>query len=151
MTSTDVATFIPTPADYRNIKNGDDALELARRIAGGNVATIAETELADGFDVLPTDQKDELVHVPFVIMEWNFYEGEFGEAVALRLVTNAGRKWIVNDGSTGLRDQLKGLGASRPIVVPDGLRVSRYTYDDGKGNQRPASTYYLSTATQPRR
>lgn len=99
--------------------------------------------------------KSALVGVPFVIMEWRFNAGDFdGGFVSAACVTQDGRKVIINDGSTGIRDQLLMVTTQRVaqgneapqngLVVYGGLTVSNYTYTDEKGKQIPATTYYLS-------
>ena len=111
--------------------------------------------LGDGFDLIPTENKGQFVKVPFAIVSYQFAEGENGEFVSFRAFTQDGRKVILNDGSTGICEQLRELhaaGVGLPLWVPGGLRVSRYRYTDvdkrtGVETERDAETYYLSTAS----
>lgn len=106
-----------------------------------------------GFKVL--EDKAKLVKEPFVILEHRFSQGDKGTFVSCVIVVKStNQKLIVNDGSTGIRDQLltvdakrteKGIDVRIPIVVPNGLRVSEYDYTDEKtGEVSRAKTFYLS-------
>jgi hypothetical protein len=140
----DVAVTAPTDDMYRDIKSLQDALTLARETYG-EPQDVSEV-LGNGFNVLPTADKGRLVGVPFLIMEWRFYQGDQGEAVALMLVTEQGEKLIVNDGSTGIREQLKSL-PRKPVIVRRGLVCSDYDYTNpATGEVSRATTYYLSTS-----
>lgn len=104
------------------------------------------SEFGDGFALLDKNEKGRLVGVPFIILDWNFWEGDFGEAVTLKVITNANEKFRVNDGSTGIRDQMKAIaekGEQRAIYVKKGLRRSDYEYQDKDGSKKPATTFYL--------
>lgn len=122
----------------------------------------ASEQIGDGWHVL--DDKDQLINVPFVITDYKFAEGRFtdkktGEKtqfVILRVVTRealttAGKtgKWIVTDGSTGIKDQMgewvtkKGIDLDAdkvPALFCQGLTRSDYFTPDGD----PAHTYYLT-------
>ena len=117
----------------------------------GIVVTDVSSVLGDGFSVLPTDEKNTLIGVPFVILSWTFSEGDNGEFVSLRIVTRTDRKLIINDGSTGIHDQVRKMHADGvlPVVfVPRGLRVSEYDYEDDHGKKKRASTFYLNTSAE---
>jgi len=99
--------------------------------------------------------KATLVDKEFVIVHTKFYEGTYGPTVALLCFLREGnRRVIINDGSTGLFQQVKGMvertGRMGGFYAPKGLRVSTYSYQpvdfDGNpmGNPIPASTYYLA-------
>lgn len=133
------------------IRSFDDALRQAE--ATGELENYSD--YGTGFVVLPTAEKNRLVGVPFVILEWRFTNGDNGLFVSCAIVTKNGEKLIVNDGSTGIRDQLvkiteqrKAKGRTEPqksLIVERGLTESRYEYPDPKtGEMRPAVTYYLS-------
>lgn len=109
-------------------------------------------------DVLGSDQygpiledKGRLVGVPFVIVYWEKHEkGNFGSFVSMFIIDKNDNRYIVNDGSTGIRDQLERLSKESPtngmIVCRNGFRVSDYMYTDPKtGDERPAKTYYIDT------
>ena len=121
-------------------------------------ATITDLSavLGSGFTVLPTDDKFRLLNSELIIVEWHFAVGDNGEFVSLAVVTKDGQKLIVNDGSTGIRDQVKDLearGIFPPVLVSRGLRVSEYYYDPNDSDKksrtqvegyRKATTYYLA-------
>ncbi len=149
--STEVARQnVYTTEALRSIASFDDALSIAAQAFGGEIVT-ADRELGDGFAIL--DNKASLIETPLLFMEWEFYPGEYGEFVAARVVAKVGNdvaRYIVNDGSTGiyqqLRDYTDDTGRKGGLLSRKGLRRSDYEYEDGKGNKRPATTYYIDTA-----
>lgn len=119
------------------------------------VTSESVSDYGSGFKLLKTDEKVQLIGVPFVIVEWQFRNGDNGEYVSALIVTAKDEKLILNDGSTGIRDQLRKVtdaridrGQAYPqqgLACEKGLRVSKYTYTDAKtGEDRPAETFYLA-------
>jgi len=110
-------------------------------------------EYGTGFSIV--DDKRRLIGVPFVALEWRFNPGKFGTFVSVAIVTETGDKLILNDGSSGIREQLEMVTQQRinkghphpqaALAVKGGLRVSDYDYDDGAGHMIPASTFYLAS------
>jgi hypothetical protein len=105
-------------------------------------------------DVIPTDQygpvledKAKLCGVPFMLVHWEFHGGDFGEFVSMWVLTLDDKRYIVNDGSTGIYQQLKETTGKHNIdsmlVCRHGLRESKYTYTGPDGKERPASTFYI--------
>ena len=133
------------PAQYREINSWDDALRLAQEQYGDVQA--ASSAIGDGFALLTTEQKQQLVGVPCLFLSWSFSASEVGER-------DDARKVVVNDGSSGVYQQLKDYttesGRDGGLIVARGLRRSDYTYTvtEGKdaGKEKPATTYYLDTA-----
>ena len=142
----------------RGIGSFSDALALAN--SSGEV--IDASDFGTGFDVVKADTLDG---VPFVVLAWQFNAGEFGPFVSMTLVTEDGRKCIVNDGSTGVCEQVLGITRAKygdavvgdrdatppvpavvygPMVVRKGFRVSRFKYTDDDGKSHPASVTYLN-------
>ena len=143
--------------DLRGIEDFDDALRLV-----GVDNLIKSTDIiGSGFEVL--GEKDRLLDVPFVALEWRFNDGkykdpstgEYRKFVSMTIVTRNeirdhginGRKWIVNDGSTGIAAQLSDASERSNVwggvYFEKGLRVSRYeALVDGE--MQPAETYYLA-------
>lgn len=146
-----------------SIKSFDDALAIAA--AAGELESISD--YGNGFSVLK--DKGTLVGVPFVILEWQEREGDFADSgfMSALVVTKGGEKWVVNDGSTGIADQLREVtrrreseGRNNPrafLSVPGGLTRSDYfrnettgdiarTRPEGapKGEWIPATTFYLA-------
>lgn len=136
---------------YAGIQSFEDALNVVNDVFGGEV--VDASDLGDGFALV--EDKDALVKVPFVVLAASFSEGDYkredgtvGTFVSIRLVTEDGRKLVMNDGSTGIHDQIKMLHQQRPetigkpILCRNGLRVSEYDHPQyGK-----ARTFYLDTS-----
>jgi hypothetical protein len=113
-----------------------------------------------GFEVLDSNGKARLVGVPFAILEWRFNDGDMGTFVSCMLVTKANEKLVMNDGSTGIRDQLAQVTRKRvekghpepqkgPFYVRQGLSRSDYKVEipDTKTGEMvsiPATTFYLA-------
>ncbi len=109
-------------------------------------------QFGDGFTML--EDKDKLLGVPFLILDSSVTaskdftrNGEPTQFVAFRAVTRPGEKFIVIDGSTGVCTQLiewrTKTGRRGGFVCQKGMRKSEYVYRDDKGDESPATTYYL--------
>ena len=93
--------------------------------------------------------KRDLLGVPFIIADFRFLTGDYGEdCVAVRAMTQDNVRIVFTDGSTGIRTQLKHYQQVKHrnggIVCPNGLRVSEYEYTDPEGKTKPAKTYYVA-------
>ena len=102
-----------------------------------------------------------LCGVPFLIVGMKVNEGDKGTFVSLYVQTKTER-FIVNDGSTGIRDQLMrryadvvqqdsdGHWPKEPLWIKmacrKGLRESEYDYTDLFGATSRAQTYYIDTS-----
>lgn len=128
--------------------------ELKARIAErGDVTTADAASFGNGYSVL--EDKAVLMGRELYIIDWRFNVGDNGEFVTLQVLSedrNGGtEKWIVNDGSTGIREQLRKIeaangGKTAVIRVKKGFRVSEYDYTDAvDGKTKRAKTYYIST------
>ena len=176
---TDVQTVTaPAPIDRLNPDDGrvelvvdnaprlydDDALAGITTFTDAFAAAEAEGGVEDwadygtGYDLA---EKGTLVGVPILLQEWKFNPGDFGLFVSVVGMTEDDRKFIINDGSTGLAEQLwrvteqrKRKGHPRPqthLIVKSGLRESSYyRHPDGTISKQPqplpyvkATTYYL--------
>jgi hypothetical protein len=137
-------------AALRAIESFDDAMALAIQTVG-DIET-ADNALGNGFALL--DNKTALIGAPSMFLSWTFNAGDFGEFVSVHVVarneSGGARKVIVNDGSTGIFQQLREYtdrtGRQGGLFVRKGLRQSVYEYVDDKGNKRPATTFYLDTS-----
>ena len=113
-------------------------------------------EYGTGFKVV---EKDSLIGVEMILVEWRFTVGDFGEFVSVAAITKHGDKVIFNDGSTGIRQQLQMVTAQRNekqhptpqagLHIEGGLTRSDYKVDlpdrkTGELVSTPASTYYLA-------
>lgn len=143
-------------AQYKSISSFEDAMRLVEDTFGQEIYSAAD--LGDGFDLLPSKDKAQLLGVPLLVMSANFSRskenvdpttGEMREFVSLRIVTKDGRKLIVNDGSSGIAEQVRMMwnmvpgSKGKPIYGPKGLRVSEYNHPE----HGPSKTFYLDTAS----
>lgn len=117
------------------------------------LATANASDLGNGFVLLANKDKPKLVGVSFVILDWRFNDGDHGEFVSMMVLTKDGKKYIVNDGSSGIYENMKTLtrklNDGRAVTyVPKGLTQSDYFFDetqpDGTVKRKPATTFYLS-------
>lgn len=143
-----------TDADLAGMQSFDDVLSAFQ---SQGVVPEDFNDYGTGFGLLK--DKGALVNVPFMILEWRFNDGDFGEFVSAMVVTKHNEKWVLNDGSTGIRDQLKMVTAQRVtnghphpqagLLVSNGLTRSDYIADipNAKGEivPTPATTYYLGS------
>ncbi len=93
--------------------------------------------------------KESLIGVPFLIVDYRFNEeGSYGRFVSVLAVTETDDRVVINDGSTGVMQQIDMLAQTYPdrkgILCKGGLRRSDYTYTDTDGKEKPASTYYIA-------
>lgn len=139
-------------SELRDITSFEDAAALLA--SKGIDVVFADQQLGNGFAIL--DDKSKLVGVQIFLIEWNFYEGEFGPFVAAMLAakfpgTVGLAKYILNDGSTGIYQQLRNYTdqkeRQRGMMVKNGLRKSVYdTVDEATGKTKESTTYYLDTS-----
>jgi hypothetical protein len=163
-----------TRAELSSVESFDDALRLLQA-QGETIVAAHETELGDGFRLATEEDKRRLIGVPLLLLEWMFYQGDFGDFVSIKVVAQSengqASKWILNDGSTGicadLRDFTTKTGRTKGLLVRKGLRASDYwinaekdSPDYGKPLSRtehrtalanglkvaPASTFYLDAS-----
>lgn len=141
-----------TDSELRSLSKAENpfqaALDSVKELYG-DVQDISE-HLGNGFSLC--DDKSKLVGKRMVIISVGINSGNFGLFVTMAVATEDGKLLIVNDGSTGIRDQVKDLiqttGRWGGWEVSKGLRVSRYEYVDEKGNEIPAETYYIDTSSE---
>jgi len=152
------------PAELENFGKGLSDESLAEVQSFADAFTVLEragvvpenfSDYGTGFAVLDSKDKARLIGVPFAILEWRFNRGDMGWFVSAAIVTKNDEKLILNDGSTGICQQLMTVtkqrherGSKEPqkgLLVENGLTESRYEYPDEKtGEMRPAVTYYLA-------
>lgn len=136
------------PEALAEITDFASAVDLAQSVYGQENVVVASDVLGDGFKML--DNKSQLLGLGFFAVAWNFSMGDHGEFVAVKLVTEDNRKLVITDGSTGIYAQLaaysKNTGRYGGLFVRKGLRVSEYTYEDEKGDEKDARTYYLDVS-----
>jgi hypothetical protein len=110
---------------------------------------MSSSEMGNGWAILSGKEKARLCGVSLLVLAYNFNDGDNGEFVSAQVVTNSERL-IVNDGSTGIYQQLKDLseaGETRAIYCKRGLKRSDYTFTDPKTKEeKEATTFYLDTS-----
>lgn len=151
----------------RELSSWEDVIALVNEVEGG-IDDVAHV-LGDGFALLRN--KNLLIGQPFLMMEWHFYPGDFGSnfvaaRVAVRNPDGGISKYIVNDGSTGLGEQLAEYtgrtGKRGGLYVKNGLRASEYDFCEecrtaerdcadptkhkATGEYKKATTFYLDTS-----
>lgn len=149
MTESEVAVqnYRYDTGSLRDIASFEDAFALVESTYGPVLT--ADSELGDGFAMLET--KDVLIGTPLIFLSWSFSPGKYDEEfVSARVVTKDGGKYVVNDGGTGIRAQLREFsdshgGRQGGLLARRGLRRSDYEYTDDKGKAQEASTYYVDT------
>lgn len=162
-TGTDVAkASLFNDEQLANIKGYKDAAAL---LVDAGVTPEFISDYGTGFKVV--SDKSVLIGRPFLILSWRFNEGDFGDKgfVSAEIVTDQDEKFILNDGSTGIRDQLATVTSQRVsrkhstpyagLVCANGLTKTNYFYNEttqetsskareGKG-WVSAATFYLAT------
>lgn len=142
-------TSVVPDSVLRGIESFEDAMAFIEQEYGA--AVDISREIGNGFGLVASDRKSQLCGKGFVLTHWRFSKGSFGFFTTLFGVTTDGVKFITNDGSSGIRDQLvefsSRTGRFGGMLVPRGLRVSEYEYETDEGVKIPASTYYLDTST----
>lgn len=159
-----------TDNDLSDIESWDQVLAMATAVAEGDTIPNAADVLGTGFRIADEDDKIRLQGVPLVLLQWFINDGDFGPFVSINAVQRHDNgsitKWVINDGSTGICQQLTAYeaktGSNGPLAVPKGLRASNY-YIDGESGQPltkaevaeyisagrkpvPAHTFYLDTS-----
>ena len=152
-------TAVAAVANAPRVANEDslarvDSFDAAMLLlAESGVATESVEDYGNGFSVC-TDKR-VLVGQAFVVLEWRFNSGDFGESfVSANIVTEDGRKLILNDGGTGIRAQLvevtqkrNSSGHAHPqagLLCRRGLSQSDYKYESKPGVWAEATTFYLA-------
>lgn len=142
MVSKKDAGSVATPIDWSKVND----LATARELLGTVVD--ASDVVGDGADFIK--DKDVLVGIPFLVLEWKFIVDEKTkrEYVNVHIMGADGRRARFNDGSTGICAQLKKTSAELGVIgisVKGGLRRSDYVKQLSDGTMSDAATYYLSS------
>lgn len=129
--------------------------DVAEYFGADNIDDAAQ-ELGDGYAL--ENNKDKLIGVTMVLVDWNFLPGDFkvpdnvdpwpgqGMYSTIRLITQDGRKFRISDGSTGIHRQLWEYSQERErqtgLLVRRGLKKSTYSNE----HSSEAYTYYLDVS-----
>jgi hypothetical protein len=121
----------------RAVKSFEDAINLAAA-QHGDIEDYAE-KYGTGFDVL--EDKSILVKQDLLFMEWRFRDGDFvGGFVSVVGITAKGEKFVINDGGSGLFEDLKHItadtGRNGGLRIKKGLRESVYEICPSCGKPR---------------
>jgi hypothetical protein len=150
---TDVTPVDPTSRDggvgaidIRGMDLSQDLRTVAEIRDSGLVVSIAKDVLGDGYRLA---EKEKLVGVPFFILAARFTidQATLREFVSIKVLTEkTEERFVVNDGGTGIFDQMKdreNKGIPLPIYCENGLRQSDYVFEHEDGTKSPATTFYL--------
>lgn len=125
--STEISRVEFSNDELLNISSFQDAVALLE--SKGADITLAHEVIGNGFALL--DDKKKLVDVPFLILQWRFLAGNFGEYVNMLVITQKNEKYIVSDGS-GMPEQMREFtartGQTAGMAVLHGLTVSEYEF-----------------------
>lgn len=123
----------------RAVESFDQAFALAADVWGGVVD--AGELLGTGFDILNSEEKSQLLNVPFVVLDSAVHDGEQGEFCSVVVVTEKGARFILNDGSTGIHAQVLKLrektAKNGGWLIRNGLRKSEYPTCKNCGKPHP--------------
>lgn len=110
-------------------------------------------------DEWPLVEKDSLVNVPFLLVQWavsNPESSENGQYIVARGMTKENKRFRISDGSTGICQQLVSLTLDRMknghpapnsgLLCEKGLRKSDYKTTDSAGKPINATTFYVNNA-----
>ena len=152
ITNTLNAPTVFRDADLASVTDFDSVLALFKDMG---ITPESMSDYGTGFEVVK--DKSTLVGVPFMILEWRFNKSDHADDkpfVSAAAVTRDGRKIVINDGGSGICDQLIMVTGLRKmsdhpqpqagLMVQQGLTRSDYEYTDEKGKTAKATTYYLS-------
>ena len=149
-----VSTPIVSDEQLSEIKSFDDALAVINNVFGEGSVVDSGDVLGTGFGV--ADEKAIFVGVPFIIIRADLHassdafneDGTPKRFWSLHVVTQDGRKAIINDGGSGIAAQLDVLYEKhpemrgKPMLVRRGLRVSNYVHPV----HGQSTTFYLDTS-----
>lgn len=145
------------------IQSFDDALAVINEVFGGEIVE-ADKVLGTGFGI--ADEKAAYIGITLAVLKAERNpsdKGEKGRFWTLHAVAKDGRKVIINDGGSGIADQMDALvqrhgslfhvrpatsespervSLARPMLVKKGLRASSYVHPTAG----PSITYYLDTS-----
>lgn len=145
-----------TNDELLEITSFEDAIALVEEVYG--TALLADQVIGNGFRMLTN--KSTLVGKGIVLLKWKFLPGDFAsEYVNMLVVTADGDRYLVNDGGSGIAQQLREFSDRSDrfggLVVRNGFTQSDYTFCSETGcalgtkcqeeghKRTPASTFYL--------
>lgn len=140
------------PYQLRAIESFTDA---ALKLYEEGVFTDNQLDEFTGFGILPGNQKERLVGVTFLIIQYEFKYGKYGASfVDCHIITTNNERLILRDSSQGIHEQLKSLYATRTkanftapnmgVYVRKGLRYQDNAYVNAQGESLTSRTYYLT-------
>jgi|SRR5882757_659498 len=120
-----------------------------------NVISHDQARELHGFGLLPGKDKEKLVGVPFIIIEYEFKIGrDNSNFVECAIITTHNQKYLMRDSSKGIYVQLRNLHDERKAAehpfptlgypVRKGLSYQDYDYVASDGVSTQSRTYYLS-------
>lgn len=125
--------------NWQSVTNWGTYLEQAQ-LTQSDILQAAEV-LGDGFTVYSGPDRERLVNVPMLIVDWNFFDSDYGDggqAVYVRAITRDGKKVAFTDGSKGVCAKLAQFtqtsGKNVGPIICNGLTKREFDVDtpDGK-------------------
>jgi hypothetical protein len=153
---------LPTDAELELHK--ETVKDVAKQYRGIDFVPETWEDIAEAFDGEILDfqgspwkvvDKETLIGVPFMIADTRFYWSEKYDnpVVSLMVLTKDNEKLVINDGSTGIMEQvrvmLQASGRKSGILCSNGLRKSEYTVEvhdpfEDETKTIQAATYYIA-------
>lgn len=142
----------------REIQSLEDAIALMQDVYGAENIVTADQIIGNGFRILRGREKDRLIGVACAFVKWSENPGKFGNEVfvSAMVVTESREKFIINDSSAGIANQLMGItadtGRTGGVLARHGLSRSDYEYceetrssrcNDETHTHTDAATYYI--------
>lgn len=136
----------------RSITNFRNAVDYMREL---NVLSDEQMGELSGYGLLPGNQKEQLVGVPFLIIEYSFKTGRDNSQFAeCSIITTNDQRYTLRDSSKGIYAQLRALyderfanGHPYPNLchyVRKGLTFQDFSYTTTSGEVVKPRTYYIS-------
>jgi hypothetical protein len=133
----------------------DSFHEAVSQLRSIGAFTAEQNEQLTGFGLLPGNRKQELVGVPFLIIQYEFKAGKNDSSfVECYIVTTNDERHIMRDSSRGIHEQLLELLNDRiesghpvpncGVYVRKGLTYRDNPYTSPSGEQLTTRTYFLT-------
>lgn len=138
--------------DLKEISTFNDAV---RELWSLQVLSDEQYAQLSGFGLLPGNRKQELVGVPFLIIQFEFKTGKNESSfVECHLITTNDERHILRDSSRGIHEQLRQIHSDRVasghpspnlgVYVRKGLTFRDNPYSSPTGEQMTTRTYFLT-------
>jgi hypothetical protein len=134
--------------------------EMLARFSASPTGLIDSSDLGDGFAVLNKSEKNAVVGVPFLALDYVVYQGDQGQYASIRVaLLDGSKRYRLNDGSAGMYTDLVEWHTAKygappelkrvydwGLVCKHGLSVSRYKKKLPNGKEVDGETFYWDTS-----